>query len=294
MSQYTFKKEFTNTAIWENARISNDFIFGKVMQDAVLCKELLQIILPDLTIDHIEYPELQKEVKPDADAKSIRLDVYVQDGKGTVYSIEMQIANTNELPKRTRYYQSIIDLQLLDKGKHYKKLKQSYIIFICPFDLFGKGRHIYTFENTCKEDKDLSLGAGTTKIFLNASGTLNDASQELIEFLNYIAGGKPAGKFTLKLENAVQKAKRNRKWRHEYMTLYMRDLENIETGMEKGMEKALILMVVRKIRKGKDIDTISYELDEDKNKIAIIYYTALDFAPGYDIDQIYNALETVL
>ena len=78
------------------------------------------------------------------------------------------------------------------------------------------------------------------------------------------------------------------------MTLYMRDLENIETGMEKGMEKALILMVVRKIRKGKDIDTISYELDEDKNKIAIIYYTALDFAPGYDIDQIYNALETVL
>ena len=57
------------------------------------------------------------------------------------------------------------------------------------------------------------------------------------------------------------------------------------------MEKALILMVVRKIRKGKDIDTISYELDEDKNKIAIIYYTALDFAPGYDIDQIYNALK---
>ena len=74
MSQYTLKKEFTNKAIWENARISNDFIFGKVMQDAVLCKELLQIILPDLTIDHIEYPELQKEVKPDADAKSIRLD----------------------------------------------------------------------------------------------------------------------------------------------------------------------------------------------------------------------------
>ncbi len=93
----------------------------KLCRMLFFCKELLQIILPDLTIDHIEYPELQKkEVKPDADAKSIRLDVYVQDGKGTVYSIEMQIANTNELPKRTRYYQSIIDLQLLDKGKHYK------------------------------------------------------------------------------------------------------------------------------------------------------------------------------
>ncbi len=49
------------------------------------------------------------------------------------------------------------------------------------------------------------------------------------------------------------------------------------------MEKALILMVVRKIRKGKDIDTISYELDEDKNKIAIIYYTALILHLGWVI-----------
>ncbi len=58
MKQNTLKKEFVNTLIWENARISNDFIFGKVMQDAALCKELLQIILPDLTIDHIEYKAL--------------------------------------------------------------------------------------------------------------------------------------------------------------------------------------------------------------------------------------------
>lgn len=41
-------------------RISNDFLFGKVMQNLELCKELLQRILLDLQIDHIEYPELQK------------------------------------------------------------------------------------------------------------------------------------------------------------------------------------------------------------------------------------------
>ena len=49
------------------------------MQDAELCKELLQRILPDLEIDHIEYPELQKAIKPDAAAKSIHLDVYIRD-----------------------------------------------------------------------------------------------------------------------------------------------------------------------------------------------------------------------
>ena len=72
---------------WEELGISNDFLFGKVMQDAELCKELLQRILPDLDIDHIEYPELQKTIKEDFDAKGIRLDAYVNDGKVTVYDI---------------------------------------------------------------------------------------------------------------------------------------------------------------------------------------------------------------
>ena len=100
------------------------------MQDSELCKVLLQRILPDLMIDHIEYPELQKSINADGDARSVRLDVYVKDGEGVVYDIEMQIINTKELPKRSRYYQSMIDLQLIDKGQHYKKLNRSYIIFI--------------------------------------------------------------------------------------------------------------------------------------------------------------------
>ena len=58
-----------NNTSWEELGISNDFLFGKIMQDSELCKELLQRILPDLEIDHIEYPELQKAIKPDVDAK---------------------------------------------------------------------------------------------------------------------------------------------------------------------------------------------------------------------------------
>ncbi len=34
-------------ATWEELGISNDFLFGKIMQDAELCHELLQRILPD-------------------------------------------------------------------------------------------------------------------------------------------------------------------------------------------------------------------------------------------------------
>jgi len=173
---------------WEEIGLSNDFIFGKVMSDPELCKELLERILPGIEIDHIEYPELQKPIKEDVDARSVRLDVYVKDGKNTVYDIEMQKVNTRELPKRSRYYQGMMDLQLIDSGQPYKKLNQSYVIFICLEDVFGKNRHIYTFENICREDPGIKLRDGAIKIFLNAKGNLNDVSSELRAFLDYLGG----------------------------------------------------------------------------------------------------------
>lgn len=168
---------------WEELGISNDFLFGKIMQDQELCRELIQIILPDLKISHITYPEQQKSITPGIDAHGVRLDVYVADNRDTVYDIEMQVCDTKELPRRSRYYQGMIDLQLIDRGQHYKRLNQSYIIFICLFDLYGQGRHIYTFENICKEDNRLSMGDGTVKIFLNTQGTLDDADRRLKAFL---------------------------------------------------------------------------------------------------------------
>ena len=222
------------TTDWEEIGLSNDFIFGKVMSDPELCKELLERILPGIEIDHIEYPELQKPIKEDVDARSVRLDVYVKDGKNTVYDIEMQKVNTRELPKRSRYYQGMMDLQLIDSGQPYKKLNQSYVIFICLEDVFGKNRHIYTFENICREDPGIKLRDGAIKIFLNANGNLNDVSSELRAFLDYLGGKKSEDKYVQKLERAVKEAKRNRKWRHEYMTLLMRDQENQEIGEERG------------------------------------------------------------
>lgn len=250
---------------WESLGISNDFLFGKVMQDAELCKELLQRILPDLEIDHIEYPERQKAIIEDADAKSVRLDVYVKDEKGSVYDIEMQATDTKELPQRSRYYQSMIDLQMIDAGQHYKKLNPSYIIFICPFDVFDKGRHIYTFENICQEDHSVALGDKAVKIFLNADGNQDDVSDDLRAFLDYVKGKEPDDDFVRRLSEAVEEAKRNRKWRHEYMTLLMRDQENIEKGMEKGQSigEEMMLMLVQKLVDNKRFDDIS-KMKENK------------------------------
>ena len=255
------KNQMEMTTSWESLGICNDFLFGKIMQDPELCKELLQRILPDLEIDHIEYPELQKAIKPDADAKSVRLDVYVRDDKNTTYDIEMQVVNTGELPKRTRFYQAMLDLQMIDKGQSYRRLKPSYVIFICPFDMFAKGRHMYTFENICKEDHNITLGDETTKIFLNADSSMDDVGKELRAFLDYVAGKNSEDDYVKRLEAAVKEAKKNREWRHEYMTLLMRDQENIEKVRIMGED--MILDLIQKLMENQRSDEIS-RVKEDK------------------------------
>ena len=185
-------------------------------------------------IGRVEYPELQKEIKPDADARGIRLDVYTKDDKDRVFDIEMQMTVTKELPKRSRYYHSMLDLQLIDKGQTYAKLKPSFVIFICLADMFGAGRHKYTFETVCREDRTIWLGEERTTIFLNADSQMEDVSKELTAFLNYAAGCVSEDPFVKKLDEAVKEAKKNREWRREYMTLLMRDQENIEKGRKEG------------------------------------------------------------
>lgn len=234
------KMKMTETN-WESLDISNDFLFGKVMQNPDLCKELLQRILPDLNIERIEYPELQRSIKEGAESRGIRLDVYIKDDKNIVYNVEMQASDSKELPKRSRYYQGMVDLQLLEAGdKSYMKLNKTYIIFICTFDLYGKGRHIYTFENICKEDNSLPMGDEATKIFLNSNSDMDDVGKELRAFLDYVKGIKVTDDdFIDRLEEAVKRAKANKKWRRDYMTMEMLERVKYEEGREEGLDEGI-------------------------------------------------------
>ncbi len=223
---------------FEELEFKNDFIFGIIMWNPKYCKPFLETIL-GIKISDIKYPKAQKTIDITAGAKSVRLDVYVEDEENTVYNIEMQVTLNKNLPKRSRYYQGMIDLNILEKGEDYKNLKQSYVIFICTFDLFGKGRHIYTFENRCLQDYEIGLGDETTKIILNTKGTMDDVTPEMKRLLNYIDGQEPSDNFTMELETAVRSVKKNEKRRVEYMTLEMRYREIMEQGLEYGIEQGI-------------------------------------------------------
>ena len=153
-----------------------------------------------------------------------------------------------DLPKRSRYYQSCIDMDLLDKGVKYKHLNKSIVIFICTFDMFKKDLLKYTFSNRCNEDKDIVLNDGLTKVFVNASyrgNELTSNNKKLLNLIKYISTGVVTDEYTKKLDDAVISSRKRKSWRNEYMK-YRADREDlldigIEQGLEMGLEQGLSL-----------------------------------------------------
>ena len=118
-------------------------------------------------------------------------------------------------------------------------MKQSFVIYVCTFDPFHIGRHMYTFENRCVEDPNLPLNDGTQKIILNTKGIFDDVRPELKRLLNFIDGRQPEDSFTQDLSKAVESAKRNEKWRHDYMTLQWLMTRNTARGWKLAFSRAL-------------------------------------------------------
>lgn len=109
----------------EKLTIMNDFLFDVIMRQEQFCKPLLEYILK-VKIRKIVYIREQESLKAGVPkAKSIRMDVYIEDDAGTVYDLEVQTTNKRNLGKRTRYYQSMIDTRVLEKGQDYNLLKKA-------------------------------------------------------------------------------------------------------------------------------------------------------------------------
>lgn len=249
---------------YDELTIQDNFIFQRVMRNEKICKKVIERLL-DIKIKAIDYPEEEKTINIKVDSKGIRLDVYVNDDKGTVFNIEMQTTkDENELAKRIRYYQALIDISLLDKGANYETLNNTYIIFICTFP-FKSNRHKYTFKNLCMEDHNIELNDGTTKMFLCTKGEVNDIPRPLQIFLDYIDGQKPADKLTQEMDEIVAKVKNREDWRREYMYLELALekerqaglAQGIAQGLAQGVAKERFNVIINMLKEGMSVDSIA-------------------------------------
>ena len=225
----------------EKLTFTDDYMFSALMKDPKICAGVIERVL-GIKADKIKYPTIQKELKPYYETHGARFDIYVKDSK-KVYDIEIQARLKNNLPKRARYYQSLIDCNDLLRGKDYSKLRESYIIFICKNDLFGKGFSRYSFKEICDEDRGTELGDATHKIFVNAAAFESEKNLEFSAFLRYIKKREATTDFTKELESRVRRTISDNLFREMYLGMNLHDRDLIVEQKEKDQK------IIRKMRK---------------------------------------------
>lgn len=273
---------------WKDLTIADDLMFGAVMSIEENCRDLIETVL-DIKVRHLEFVNRQRTIDLLPDSKGIRLDLFAIDSDGIAYDIEIQRANQGNLSKRARYYQSLIDLELLEPGLDYASLNRSYVIFVCMFDPFGLGRACYTFQETCVEDTSLSLGDGTTKVFLNAFGAVYTANPRLSAFLSYLTGDTSCkDDFVRRIDAEVRRLNQSPEWRREIVDIrlklqdirYEGWLEGRDQGLAEGREQEAreLTALFDKLDASGRLAEYRQALDDAEKRNALMREFALDSA----------------
>ena len=256
---------------------TDDYMFGAVMRNPEICKSILETLL-NIQIEKLEYPELQKSISTYYETKGVRLDVYVKDSD-KVFDIEIQNDSALALPKRMRYYQSMVDMDNLLKGQDYSELKESFIIFICNFDPFHQDLPCYTFKNLCIQDKNLQLFDETTKIIFNPSAYDKEKNLDIKKFLKYIKTKVPTSNLTDKINTLVEQQKENNKFRNDYLSMNLHDRDitkkafaegeilGIQKGIEQGAERTKIETAKNFLKEGLSVEQIARCTDLPLEKV---------------------------
>ena len=228
------------TNMYEKLTIRNKFMFGKVTKNPVIAQKMADLLTP-VEIGAVTEAEREKFLQHRSSSKYVKLDMYLEDENGHVVDTEMQNKSNNkmvqeELPLRIRYYQGMIDQEILSSGTDYIFLKETYIIFICTYDPFGKGKYVYHFHMTCDEDDSIQLHDKMNWIFYNTTADLSNAPEGIKKFLSYVENEYAEDEFTRLIDKEVKNARLNEEWRSEYLKTYVNDMDMRREGYLEGEE----------------------------------------------------------
>ena len=221
--------------------LKDDFMFSAVMMKPENCKPMLERILGinigSVTVDR------EKSIVFNPDYRGIRLDVLATDENNTHYNVEMQVADEHNLPLRSRYYHSQMDMELLEKGLPYQDLPACLVIFICDFDPFKKGLFCYTVRQRCVENGEI-VDDGTMTIFLSTQGKNRDGiSPKLLNFLEFLhktleeSQKESEDPYIQQLQESVREIKHSREMGARYMLFTELLKDEFKSGYSEG-EKA--------------------------------------------------------
>jgi hypothetical protein len=251
--------------------LSDFALFLSVMKDPRAYRCVLSVLMdePDIELQDVK---VEQVVLDKSGKRAIRLDAWAKSVDNRQFNMEMQNdARQDDLRKRSRFYQGMLDTPILKSGKEtrYRMLPSTVIIFITQEDIFGRDRAKYTFTEQCEEVPDLKLDDGTTKIFFNMES--KNGAPELISMLSYMKDTRlnnpdilVKDKRIVELNDIVEEVKDSEEWEAVKMNI----LEiGIEKGMQQGAEKKMLELVEKKLKKGQTISQIADALEESEEKI---------------------------
>jgi len=205
----------------QDLTIKDNFMFAAVMMQGDICRQFLEMAL-GFEIERVEV-SYEKSIVYHPEYKGVRLDVFAKDEEHTHYDVEMQVAKQNP-GKRSRYYHSQIDMEMLRSGAEYEQMSDSYVIFICDYDPFGQGKYRYTFDMICHENTELCLQDGNHTVILSTAGeNEHEVPRALVQFLKYVKANLEESRqdfedaYITRLQGTVEQIKKSREMEERHM-----------------------------------------------------------------------------
>lgn len=237
----------------EDLNLMDDFLFQEMVSKEGIGEEFCRILLSTILgrpIQKIKVIPQKVLLGIDTGSHGIRMDAYIEDRSGDdievaadIYDIEPNNTYEKEtLPKRTRYYDALIDSQLLETGADYSKLKNVMIIMILPYDPFGMDRMVYTVKNHCLEEPSVPYDDGLVKLYLYTKGTARNPGKSLRDMLKYMEKSTEdnvTDDSIAKIHNLVNKVKRDKEVGINYMKSWEREQFIRREGLEEGLAEGL-------------------------------------------------------
>jgi predicted transposase/invertase (TIGR01784 family) len=237
----------------EDLDIMDSFLFEGITEnidDAIFIARTIIRRVCGHTVEHL-IVETEKQLKGiSLNKRGIRMDILATEREEEktlrIYDIEPNKYEENNLGRRSRYYQALIDAKLLSTDNSFNELPDSISIWILPYDPFGDDRMLYTVKNMVVENNHLVYNDGVTKLFLYTHGTKGGSKElkELLTFMENTIKSNAVDEELQEIQKIVDRIKSKNDVKERYMTLQevidyeKRDSynEGVEAGRSEGIE----------------------------------------------------------
>ena len=164
----------------DNLTLFDDDLMGKVFDENIEAAELLLRLILERDDIEVLWVKGQEELKnPVVGGRTIRLDIRAVLGDGRQVNVEVQRNGKGSHVRRARFHSSMLDARMLKKNEKFRNLKDSYVIFICEHDKFGKGLPVYHVDRCIRETGEL-FEDGSHIIYVNGTYRGNDSIGQLM------------------------------------------------------------------------------------------------------------------